>query len=670
MNPDALPANRDAVPKKVLDSFSRVLAEMPEDCRTPLALRYGLDGNGRHGFSRIAKRLSTSKAQIQRLCERAVRVLRKPCLWRLLEKHLAWADDLLWSSLSRKASDSGSFVPKNAIASLESKLGQFPGESELLISLFYDTPNDWIRQTSHENERNRFRARYLLEVLQNAMDVLSEEAAACSDVMLADTVLEKLGGDSRLLETASRIHDLDFAFVSRFLAVKPISSVALRAIRIYLILYHRYHCSPVKMERLTDDFNGMYMDDKINADIVRKTIERHPGLLGLLGGSVWATGYYSSSEAGANPENTEHAENAPAGVPPEQYFERPWGETPVKDFAIEILEFKGIATIAEAGREFVKRTAGRYHKANVQMTFRLVDSIVEVAPSYYGIWEDRTRSFPGEKYMDLLLKSRPCARYVVHAHAGEPLSAYPMWSREMEYRWCRWAEAESQIDTKAGPDGTSGIYRKRQVFESLLNIATPEEWPVSEEEKTVWIFKKQCLGRDRFLLDFKKREWWQKKVALQDLFAVTVLARRLGYMNWIRASSEMIMTRPSAQAAPVLMLMVLLDILRPADHWQRRHELGDYIDEAVDSMVAEIKRKGFVHWRDEVGAKLLGRIKANTEREGLGWVSGKDAEAVLGVIGGKRQKTPVEENPAEKTSLPSIGTKEIKPKQEQLELPF
>ncbi len=663
MNPDALPV-------KVLDSFSRVLAEIPEECRMPLALKYGLGENERHGLSRIAKRLSTSKARIFRLCERAVRNLRKPCLWRQLEKHLAWADDILWSGLSQEATEWGSFVPKNSIASLESEFKRFPGEAELLIAIRHDTPNEWIRQTSHENGRNWFRTRYPLEVLQNAMDFLSEEAAAFSNAMLADTVLEKLGRDRRLLETALRIHELDLDLVRQFLVVKPISYVALRAIRIYLILYHRYQCSPVRMDCLIDDFNAMYADDKINAEIAKTIVEKHCKLLGILGESIWATGYHSSSEETPVAFKTE---KALPGVPPEQYLERPWDETPARELVLEILEFKGIASFIEIARELEKRSAGRYAKPMAGQITRLVDSIFEIAPNYYGIWEDRTRSFPREKYMDLLLKTRPCVRYIVHAYAGEPLTAYPMWSREMEYRWCRWAEAESQIDTKTGPDGTPSLYRKRQIFESLLNVAEPEEWPVSEEEKTVWLFKKQCFGRDRFAFDFKKANWWLQKFTLQDLFAVTVLARRLGYMNWIRASSEMIMMKSSAKAAPVLMLMILMNILRPARHWQRKHETGDYIDEAIDSMVAEIKRKGFVHWRDEVGEKLLERIKKNLGKEVLGWVDAKDAEAVLGIIEGKRKKAAAEKRSPETSAPPPLETGETKPdkpEQKQLELPF
>ena len=102
-----------------------------------------------------------------------------------------------------------------------------------------------------------------------------------------------------------------------------------------------------------------------------------------------------------------------------------------------------------------------------------------------------------------------------------------------------------------------------------------------------------------------------------------------------------------------MVFLVAMEILRPAKHWQQRHEPGDGIDQSVQAMVSEIRKKGFVHWKDDAGKRMLARIRENIDKyKNLGWVAAEDVETVLD------------------HHFEQFGTPGTKPKQIQLELPF
>ena len=161
----------------------------------------------------------------------------------------------------------------------------------------------------------------------------------------------------------------------------------------------------------------------------------------------------------------------------------------------DAVEYKGIATFREIEKDFKARTGGRYHDANVSAVLRASDTIIAFTPHYYGIREELSLSTPRDKYYAILANQRSCIRFIWSRYAGEPLESYPLWTPELEYRYCRWAESESQIEAGLDLGGDSDYWRKQKIFQSLLAVAEPECWPVSDEEKRLWRFKKATHGK-------------------------------------------------------------------------------------------------------------------------------------------------------------------------------
>jgi hypothetical protein len=308
----------------------------------------------------------------------------------------------------------------------------------------------------------------------------------------------------------------------------------------------------------------------------------------------------------------------------------------INEMAQDIIMYKGMASSSDMANEFRARTDGRYSVSNMASATRTNDSIIMFAPHYYGIREALSRSALYDKRYKILMNRSSCIQYIRKRYAGEPLGSYPLWTPELEFQHCRWAEAESHTNTKIGFGGKSDIGHKKKIFQSLLAIAEPDKWPVSENEKSFWQFKKQCNALYHFAYDFKNQEWMHT-VSLQEIFSLAVLARRLGFMNCYRVSAEMYLIRHGVKLVPALILMIAIKILRPAKHWQQKNVPGGRIDQAIDLMVSEIHQKGFVHWKDEAGNNMRRRIRENiSDGENLGWVAADDVRTILKNIESKK----------------------------------
>ena len=129
--------------------------------------------------------------------------------------------------------------------------------------------------------------------------------------------------------------------------------------------------------------------------------------------------------------------------------------------------------------------------------------------------------------------------------------------------------------------------------------------------------------------------------------------------------------RHSLNAAGVLALLIVLEMITPSDNWQGKHETGPQIDSELLIMVKEIRKKGFVHWMDDTGKYFRDRLREGISRVQLGWVSANWIQEFLDVL--EESKT-MEQSVEKRTLQPmtealSHGGQQMEA-QEQLTLPF
>ena len=262
--------------------MSQALREIPSDSRDYLSLRFGLGQNRRHGLTEISKVLGKGKKHCEILFDRSIRLLRMPRLWKHLSEFVGMADEYMWSAISKEISNAGSIVPNYFGEAFEEKMQRTAGEVELLLLVQYGDLCEWVKTNSLKSPSAWYRSRYAEKNGgRDAILCLGRELDDSKGLLLRESFFEKLNEDEPLLQLTAELSDRDLLFFREFIVEKPLTSILLRGIRLYLLLFYKYKCSTVKIDVLIEEFRKMYSDDKLNEDITKRVLETYPRLVGV-----------------------------------------------------------------------------------------------------------------------------------------------------------------------------------------------------------------------------------------------------------------------------------------------------------------------------------------------------------------------------------------------------
>lgn len=657
--------------------LKEALRTLPVDVAKVLTLRYGLEDSRKQSFARIAKALQTTSAFVIQKELQGVRRLRRPNICAPFFDALNRMDAFLWSQISRKISDAGSLVPKSD--TYDRVLESLPGEISLAIRCRYATLGKWLECNALETDSYWYRSQYSPEMVNQALERLSRIWNEQTPPIPISILVRQLQVDASLLQFLFALSSLSVGLYTGYAAVRPLSSSALRAIRLHLLLVYQYPRTAIKPKQIAQAYNDLYHDDQMNPNMAVEVMLERPISFQESDAHAWSG--IGSQEEHAGYASTDDVAHDDAGAPSGSnranapyVFERPWSETTAVDILREILDIKGLASRQSIVRSFMARTDSRYQAVTAATHLGLDEAFLEPAPRVFGLRKEFQNLDPVMSWTEFLLNKSASQYFIRDRYAGEPLNTYPYWTPAMEQHWCFWAEANSELKLTRSPRGDSeqGFYRR--LFQSLLYVAEPTLWPVSNALKAEWTFKKECISHYHFADPLPER-LWQRRITLQDLFSLTLHAKRLGYANWVRASLILDMGPHSPHAAGALSLLIALEIITPTDHWQKRHETGPLMDHALHIMEKEIRKKGFVHWLDEAGVYFKGRLREGVVGMDLGWVRFEHIREFLEVLEGRAMHEQPSKGPllragsnaekqTEKHWLPRT------PELEQLTLPF
>ena len=406
--------------------MSKALHEIPLESRDFLSLRFGLGQNRRHGLEEISKALGKRKKHCEGLFDRSVRLLRRPRLWKLLSDFVAVAGRMHVVRRFQGNQQRRKYRARFFRRSFGKKSAASGGRSRVAVAgVRYGDLGEWVKTTSSKSANAWYRSRYSEETVDEALLCLSRELDDSNGLMLRESFLEKLNDDEPLLQLVVELSDLNLLPIREFIVERPVTSIILRGIRLYLLLFFKYKCSLVKIDDLIDDFDRMYLDDKLNEDIAKRALETFPRLLGVFGGAAWARGYCVSDALKPIPQRD--ADNRQDALP-RYRCDRPWDDMGVGEIIRDVVEYRGIATYVEIIDDFNARTGGRYHDKNVSGVLRTSDTIIAFTPIYYGLRDELSLSASGDKYYSILANQRSCIRFIWSRYAGEPLGSYPLWT--------------------------------------------------------------------------------------------------------------------------------------------------------------------------------------------------------------------------------------------------
>ena len=653
--------------------MNRAIDKLPSDLKTVLVLRYGLGDSGKQSIRNISKQRNAKTFQVAHLETKAIRWLRRPALCVPFLKVLDEMDSFIWRAISEEISEAGSLI--RISESYDMVMEALPGEISLAIMCRYGSLLKWIESNAAQAENAWFRSTYPHETVSDRVRQLVRFWNINGSPLLVSRLVDELQVDVVFLRFILALSPIVVGFYGGYAAERPITSPVLRAIRLHRLLLYQYADIPVHQDQIATDYNAFYHDDQINERLAQTIMQPRPHLFLEEDKQTWsALGTVQEQIAYAEIDDVLPDSDTihPGANEKKQPFlyERPWSETTASNIVIEILEQQEFCLRKNITKLFLARTSGHYVSASAEAVLAGNDDILEAAPEVYGLRTVCNDIDPMYSWSETLLTRRACKSFLLERYAGEPLHAYPLWTRAMEQKWCIWAENNSELNTGIGFGGKSDRAFNRSLFQSLLFVSEPEYWPVSESTRSYWLFRKQTLAAYHFTKPVPNT-LWQRETSLQDLFSVAVTSRQIGYANWVRASHAMGLGRHSLNAAGVLALLIVLEMITPSDNWQRKHETGPQIDSELLIMVKEIRKKGFVHWMDDTGKYFRDRLREGISRVQLGWVSANWVQEFLDVL----EESKTMEQSVEKLTLQpmtealSHGEQQLEA-QDQLTLPF
>jgi Sigma-70, region 4 len=259
--------------------------------------------------------------------------------------------------------------------------------------------------------------------------------------------------------------------------------------------------------------------------------------------------------------------------------------------------------------------------SSVQATLVMEPTFIRLAPGVFGLQEHAAAlSVERSIFPDSIFSLASCRYYIMARKAGEPMNLYPGWNYGFEAQLCRWSQ----------------LHSPNEVFLSLLHVAAPENWPVSGEERTAWMRTKSIYAR--YQLDRPHGSVCEAKPpsGANILAALAVLGTFDG-LSWISVNRTAHRRLDSSDAVAELALLVALNAIAPAEHWQNRHFPEAEHRAIFAKMTQECSRTGKLSWNRGNLRLLVEEARNRLAGRALGWV---DQNEVQTLIDGLLEPTP------------------------------
>ena len=664
--------------KNLREHIKRAVDELPSDLKAVLFFRYGLVDGRKQSIGEVAKNLNAKTSQVAAIELKAIRRLRKPALCAPFFKILDEMDSLIWHEIAEEISDAGSLIRKNE--NFDMAMEALPGEISLAIKCRYSNLATCIASNSFEVENTWFRSKYSHETVKDKVQQLNAIWHEKPSPFFVSHLTTELEVDVPFLRFILALSPRVSGFYGGYLAERPIPSPALRAIRMHLFLLYQYSGASVVPDQIVKGYNTLYHDDLLTGHLAGTIMRTRPHLFLEAGEQGWsALGSIREHTSCAEVDDVEsdnldavHSDEKKKKAP--FVYERPWSETTASQIIREILEQRDFCRRKSVLKELVERTNGRYDHVSALPVLSTHEDILEASPGVYGLRKVCKNIDPVNTWSEILLTRRACKFFMLERYAGEPLNGYPLWTPTMEQQWCLWAEKNSELNLGMGYGGNSDRAFNRKLYQSLLFASEPDLWPVSDVIKTQWRFKKEALSTYHFVKPVPDH-LWGRVPSLQDLFSVAIASKQTEYTNWIRIGYALALGRHSLNAAGAMALLIALEMILPAENWQKRHEMGPQTGPLLSVMIKEIRKKGFVHWMDETGAYVKDRLRKSINHVQLGWVSADWIRGFLDILEGTgNPEQAIKKSPSQtttKSSIRNVTAHENRMESpEQLTLPF
>ncbi len=416
------------------------------------------------------------------------------------------------------------------------------------------------------------------------------------------------------------------------------------------MFFYRHPDQILSLEQLHAEYLDTYSDDDAIPRDIFLAMTDSPHIFLKLGSFGW---HSLMTAAGQDPYQQKNASTKlrrPDRDKAQFFFKRLDIEYSLLNLIRESVRKLGMARPKEI-EAYIREKYGDHVDESMQIPPLIAGSheLLQVAPTIYALRETHGNLDPQSAQADMLLTRSDLRWYVMSRYAGEPMNSFPLWTPRMESMWCRWAQKRATNPARS------------RLFQSLMYIADPRCWPVTDEEKGSWLKIKKWHSAYYLRHDCKHRIW-SKIPPLRDLLALSVCINRTAGMNWIRVNRAAGYYLFDQHAVTHLAIMIGLGALKSTDHWQNPHPIGPKAEYIFKKLMDAFQIDPTSNWDSDVGLELRKYLLDIDVDQDLGWVNVEDL-ALLSKRPAEDPLIPPANDAEESKPAPDLFPK-------QLELPF
>jgi len=574
-----------------------------------ITLHNGIAGSTGLSIEEVASRLNISPEKAVEYERKGVRQLRHPATGKVIAEAIRQAAVEIWNLLVTQAN----VVYK---ASLKEKEGQLPGEFRVGIKCVYGSVSQWLDRYASQTRLAWYCTDFSKEDLFRTIGSLKKLPERTVMPVSLNRAARLLDVEMPLLRQALALSVNRFVSTLGYLIPRPTGSRALRAVRLHTILIGNQPSPFMTLDQLYSRYVAEYADDDPSVRDLVNAMFDHQHLVMMLG----HMGFYGIMSEGD--DNASEDVKAPFLFDPAYdkeatcFFKKPKDGTSKTEILKAIVKEKGISNVVEIMDEYVRREGDPDLRNAVTPILSQSGEFIQLSPSVYGLWEDRKDLDASRVSCDVLLTKSDIRWYVMARYAGEPLTTFPLWTPTMEMKWCAWAEKYA-----VNPG-------RKRLFQSLLHVVEPRQWPADDSEKAYWLRLKEWMGH-YFLARQCKYALWDNEPTLMDLAKLVISTCETRSMNWIRASRTIGRYSFEDRSITHLSLLIALGVILPTDHWQKPHPIGPKAPAMKADILKTIKDNDPFCWEDGIGFEFKTRLRNLPDDFNFGWVSPSDFQALL-----------------------------------------
>lgn len=408
-------------PKGVSELIYDLLVQLNPQERKVLSCRYGLDEENVLTLEEIGNQLGLTRARIGQIEIKALKKLSHKSNRDLILDVLARNQIRIFSSLA----DANGVVWKSGGPKL-------PGEYRLAIEITHGSFSAWINSMSMEFKAGWLQTDIFTPELERCLHKIKETLSSYRLPIPLELVAEALEEDVEIVTFCISLLGGVCLFDSIIFASRP-GRRKQRQAHLYRILQYSI-CQ--QLERLVEKHNCVFPCVQCSIRDAQIVMADAPHLFLSLNDFGWtALGHNNSvplietnnpvdEPSSADNDDTESNEDFCGNI--------------VSAIKL-LLEEQGPQHFVPLRARFIESFGDKYAQTSLGPVLLTYKDFFRLAPGVYGLKSHLSIEVL-LKYKELLLTQVDCTIYVLSRWAGEPMHAYPWWTPEMEYEWCKWAQ--------------------------------------------------------------------------------------------------------------------------------------------------------------------------------------------------------------------------------------